>query len=180
MVWFICGIWWIVIRRNIAVHRHPFLCNKTIGTPIFDGWWWFTWRREWMDQETGLINHIDYMLFLFIYTSWGNVQPYKHIYINWCYYMITAYWLMILMMSHEQQGVSYHQQLDCCFNSFFRRTSKLCITVPLWGNPLVSGGFPSQRTSNAEHIFMSWHCHIDWLIRCFVIQVIWQFLFIIF
>ena len=27
-------------------------------------------------------------------------------------------------------------------------------------NPLVTGGFPSQRASNVESIFMSWHHHV--------------------
>ena len=31
---------------------------------------------------------------------------------------------------------------------------------PLWGNPLVTGGFPSQRASKVENVFI-WWCHHD-------------------
>ena len=40
-----------------------------------------------------------------------------------------------------------------------KRISKLRIIGPLWGNPLIASGFPSQRVSNAEKVLISWHHH---------------------
>ena len=34
------------------------------------------------------------------------------------------------------------------------------------GNPPVTGGFPSQRASNAESVFMPWCCHV-FMLNCF-------------
>ena len=52
--------------------------------------------------------------------------------------------------------VSNHQHLDCLLNRLFRRrskkTSKLRVTGHHEGNPPVTGGFPSQRASNAENV----------------------------
>ena len=31
---------------------------------------------------------------------------------------------------------------------------------PSWGKPLVTGGFPSQRTSNAQNVSIWWHPHV--------------------
>ena len=60
--------------------------------------------------------------------------------------------------------ISSHQQLYCLFHSLFKpttkKTSKLYITDPLWGNPPVTGRFPSQRATNVERISMSWHHHM--------------------
>ena len=50
------------------------------------------------------------------------------------------------------------------FNSLFslasKKTSKVHITYPVWEEPLVISGFPSQRASNVEIIPMSCHHHI--------------------
>ena len=54
---------------------------------------------------------------------------------------------------NELDGVWNHQRLDCLLNRLFRRkskkTSKLRVTGLCDGNPLVTGGFPSQRASDA-------------------------------
>ena len=63
----------------------------------------------------------------------------------------------IVVTSHERSGVSKHRQLDCLFSSLIRLTtqksSNLRITGPLWGNPPVTRGFPSQRSINAKKRF---------------------------
>ena len=41
------------------------------------------------------------------------------------------------------------------------QTPKLHITDFCEGNPLVTGGFPSQRASNAENVFIRWLDHGD-------------------
>ena len=54
-------------------------------------------------------------------------------------------------------------QFDCLFNNL--KISKLCISGPALlalcdGNPLVTGGFPSQRASNMGSVSMSWRHHV--------------------
>ena len=53
--------------------------------------------------------------------------------------------------------------LTVCSDADPRKTSKLHVTV--WGESTVTGGFPSQRASNAENVSI-WRCHhmkITWL-----------------
>ena len=56
-----------------------------------------------------------------------------------------------------------HRRLGCLLNSLFRRrskkTSKLRVTGLCEGNPPVTGGFPSQRASNAENVSICWRHH---------------------
>ena len=62
---------------------------------------------------------------------------------------------------------SNHQRLDCLLNRFFRRrskkTPKLCVTGLCEGN--VTGGFPSERASDAENVYIWWRHHILLLIE---------------
>ena len=64
---------------------------------------------------------------------------------------------------NERDGVSNHQCLHCLLNHLFRRrsekTSKLRVTGLCEGNPPVTGGFPSQRVSNAEVVSIWWRHH---------------------
>ena len=65
---------------------------------------------------------------------------------------------------NEGVGVSNHRRPDCLHNRLFTRskkTSKLRITGFSEGNPLVTGGFPSQRASNAEDVFIWWRHHVN-------------------
>ena len=59
---------------------------------------------------------------------------------------------------NECDGISNHQHLNCLLNRLIRRrskkTSKLHATGLYEGNPLVTGGFPSQM----ENISI-WWCH---------------------
>ena len=71
--------------------------------------------------------------------------------------------LAITVRHNERDGVSNHRRLDCLFNHLFRRRSKK-ISKPrvpglCEGNPPVTGGFPSQRASNAENVFIWWRHH---------------------
>ena len=63
---------------------------------------------------------------------------------------------------NECDGVSNHWRLHCLLNRLLARwskkTSKLRVTGLCEGNPPVTSGFPSQRTSNAE-IVSIWLCH---------------------
>ena len=52
------------------------------------------------------------------------------------------------MTSHGCHGVSNHRQLDCLFNILLRlKFNNHC------------GGFPSNKTSNAENVLISWRHH---------------------
>ena len=75
-----------------------------------------------------------------------------------CAYSITLQW------RHDQwDDVSNHRRLDCLLNRWFRRrskkTSKLRDTGLCEGNPPVTGGFPSQRASNAVNVSIWWGHH---------------------
>ena len=80
---------------------------------------------------------------------------------------ICIYYGMVLSLQwrhNEGDGVWNHGCLDCLLNSLFRRrskkTPKLCAYGLCEGNPPVTGGFPSQRASNAENVSIWWRHHI--------------------
>ena len=56
---------------------------------------------------------------------------------------------------HECHGVSNHQQINL-FMLTIRKHQTPEILVPCEGNQPVTGEFPSQRTSNAESVSMTW------------------------
>ena len=55
---------------------------------------------------------------------------------------------------NEHDGVSKQQRPDCLLNRLFRHASKRTpkLRWPLWGKPPATGGFPSQRVSDAEKV----------------------------
>ena len=66
-------------------------------------------------------------------------------------------WSYSLQWRHnERGGVSNHWSLDCVLNPQIKETSKLGVTGLCEGNPLVTGGFPSQRASGAENVSIWW------------------------
>ena len=80
---------------------------------------------------------------------------------------------MALQWRHdERNGVSIHQRFYCLFNRLFRhwskKTSKTRVTGLCEGNPPVTGGFPSQRVSNAENVSIWWR-HLGLRFLCFVV-----------
>ena len=87
--------------------------------------------------------------------------------VHFCMYVFQADWKICpsLQWRHnERHGVSNHRRLDCLLSRLFRRTSKktskLRATGLCGGNPPVTGGFPSQRASNAENVSI-WCRHYD-------------------
>ena len=66
-------------------------------------------------------------------------------------------------LNHRHDGVSNHRGIDGLLNRLFWRrstkTSTFRATGLFEGNPPVTGGFPSQRTSNAENISIWWRLH---------------------
>ena len=67
---------------------------------------------------------------------------------------------------NEGDDVSNHPRFDCLINRLFRRrskkTPKLRVTGLCEGNPPVTGGFSSQRTSNAENVSIWWRHQGKW------------------
>ena len=60
---------------------------------------------------------------------------------------------------NERDGVSNHQRLDRSFRHRSKKKIKLCVTGLCEGNPPVTGGFSSQRVSNAENVSIWWRHH---------------------
>ena len=80
-----------------------------------------------------------------------------------------------LSLSWRHNGrvcVSIHRCLVCVFSRFFRRRSKkiskLRVTGLCYGNPPVTGRFPSQRASNAESVSIWWR-HYARVFNCSLI-----------
>ena len=67
---------------------------------------------------------------------------------------------------NECDGISNHWCLDCLLKRLFRRRSKkpskLHVTGLCEGNSLVTGEFPTQRSSNVEHVSI-WCQHRVWI-----------------
>ena len=63
---------------------------------------------------------------------------------------------------NERAGVPNHRRIDCLPNRLCRcrtkKTWKLCVTGHCEGNSSVTGEFPAQTASNAEH-YSIWWCH---------------------
>ena len=87
---------------------------------------------------------------------------------------ITAYltltdelWVVFTLqwLHNERDGVSNHQPHDCLFNRLFRsrskKTSKHRVTGLCAWNSSVTGEFPAQMASNAEHVSIWWRHH-EW------------------
>ena len=71
---------------------------------------------------------------------------------------------MALQWRHnERHSVSNHQPLDCLLRRLFRRASKKASKLRVTGlceeKPPVSGGFPSQKASNAKNVYVWWRHH---------------------
>ena len=90
---------------------------------------------------------------------------------------------------NERDGDSNHRGLHCLLNRLFRHkskeTSKLRVTGLCEGKPPLTGGFPSQRASDAENVSI-WWCHhgkedrmLDY-IGIGHIMYFWSFLFVVF
>ena len=70
-----------------------------------------------------------------------------------------------LQWRHDEcESVSNRLCPDCLLKRLFRhrskKTPKLRVTGLCEGNPSVTGGFPSQRSSNAENVSIWWRHHV--------------------
>ena len=68
---------------------------------------------------------------------------------------------------NERDGVSNHRRLDCLIAQLFvqaldQRKHQSSVSLAFVRG---TGGFPSQRTSNAENVFIWWRHHVPILLR---------------
>ena len=61
---------------------------------------------------------------------------------------------------NERDIISNHRRLECLLSRLFRRRLKKITKLRLTDHPPVVGGFPSQRTSNAQNASISWRHHV--------------------
>ena len=95
------------------------------------------------------------------------------------YAYIFLYMVLCIQTCAYRQGYSFtvtskwvrwrqnHRRLDCLLNRLFmcisKKTPKLRVTGPCEGDLLVTGGFPSQSSSNAENVSTWWRHHAYFL-----------------
>ena len=90
-----------------------------------------------------------------------------------CYYVTIFVQMHITMTSQWAQWPLKSPASRLIVQPFVRvqmkKTSKLHVTGLCEGNPSVTGGFPSQRDSNAENILMtsSWILTVWWAVLIF-------------
>ena len=74
--------------------------------------------------------------------------------------LIKLHYSTLQWRHNECDGISNHRHLNCFLNCLFgrrsKKTSNLGVTGLCEGNPPVTGGFPSQRASNAENVSIWW------------------------
>ena len=62
---------------------------------------------------------------------------------------------------NEGDDISNHRRLYCLLNRLLiRRRTKLRVIGLCQGNPSMTSGFPSQRASNAENVFIWWRHNV--------------------
>ena len=156
---------------NIGYYHTPTetLCNEELLSTYILQSTDFTLRAE--TQRTCLINPWGWQqMCIYVYTT---VSLYCFVMYIFCWwhenkplltYLLTlgricGNGLNSLSVQWRHIGASvFRIATDWLFNNLSRPTTKdtsgLRITSPLWGNPSVSGGFPTQRATNAETISM--------------------------
>ena len=96
------------------------------------------------------------MIKLYDIIAWYYVVPLQ-------YEISPPNYLPLQWRHNECDGASNQWRLDCLLNRLFRRRSKKIskprVTGLCEGNPPVTGGFPSQRASNAENVSIWWPHH---------------------
>ena len=122
-------------------------------------------KRHDLEQHANLWRNIQYRIYRMHFSHHADGvevsaldSPFRLPVPDACAYSITLQW------RHDQwDDVSNHRRLDCLLNRWFRRrskkTSKLRDTGLCEGNPPVTGGFPSQRASNAVNVSIWWGHH---------------------
>ena len=99
-----------------------------------------------------------------VHTMWSFDTKFTHIYGCPSVSQVTLKRLSKLLQwrYNEGDGVSSHRCLGYLLNRLFRRGSKKGLNFRhCEKNPPVTGGFPSQRASNAENVSILWRHHVN-------------------
>ena len=119
--------------------------DATINRSLWGGSeWWIS--RQWYHIEFCVGTYMEKIVYVLL--QHGGVSGQILRCIVQC--MKTS-WHALLWRHNERVGVSIVCS-SICSGADQRKTSKLCITGRCVGNPPVTGGFPSQRASDAEYI----------------------------
>ena len=99
------------------------------------------------------------------YNFWGDdCVPIGHTQLAFVIYQSFMLYFSLQWRHHERDGVSNHRLLDRLLSCLLRRRSKkiskLRLTGICEGNPSVTGGFLSQRASNAKNVSIWWRHHV--------------------
>ena len=79
----------------------------------------------------------------------------RHALFEWS--LSTHMGVIITATSNDRHGVSNYRSIECLFSISFRlTTSKVRVTVPLWGECTGDRWIPAQRDSNAEKNSIWW------------------------
>ena len=107
---------------------------------------------------------VNFMVVFMVHSEWVNFMV---------VFMVHSEWVNFMVHSNHHNGYVSHGSdvkwpswlLELPVNWVFvkqlvqtdnKETSKVYITVPLLGEPPVTGGFPTQRHSNVENISTWW------------------------
>ena len=154
----ILSFWAFCLRQfenNVQIPRTRFLLNKL---PIFHPVRWIIWYTLCMYKERGLWN---------MATSTYNDLWFLHIITSLCdgfediRMMLCAnplQWCHLSIMASQITSNSTVCSTVCSGLHQRKHQSSLLLAVSE-GKPLVTGGFPSQRASNMEKVFMLGHDH---------------------
>ena len=106
-----------------------------------------------------------------------------HIGILYIVYTVSTFILISKWHSHHTWALTCLKSLDCLFNSLLmvpnkktprkkkkkKTISNHALLALCEGNRLLTGGFTSQRASDAENISLVW-CHQEWSQECFCLS----------
>ena len=113
-------------------------------------------------------------IFSLLYLRTESKMSFLRDYHHWLHWKLSCFELSLYSLQwrhNKRDGISNRRRLDCLLNRLFMRkskkTPKIRYTGLCEGNPPVTGGFPSQRTNNAEKSFrlMTSSCWRN--LRCF-------------
>ena len=124
------------------------------------------WRQSWYFDNFRLSVHVTHEHDCRNHDHKDIIQAFKQdmvVEIPFCRFLEIVLITMprALQWCHnEGDGVLNHRRLDCFLSRLFRRrskkTSKLRTNDLCEGNPAVTGGFPSQKASNVENVWIWW------------------------
>ena len=118
-----------------------------------------------------MLTYIRACVYNYIYVShdWWmqrqtNIHKHTHVCLSLSPSIMVQFTVVLISLQwrhNEHDGVPNHQRLDCLLNRSFRRRSnqrkpKIGVTGHCEGNPSLTIGFPSQRTSDAENVSIWW------------------------